>query len=82
MSIQRITISVPDHIARRIKKAAANKSVSAWVTGVIEERLDDGELERLWEEFYRSVAPTRQDVRTANATFKRLTSRTHRRNVA
>ena len=82
MSIRRITISVPDHIARRIKKAAARQSVSAWVTEVIEERLGDAELDRLWDEFYRSVAPTREDVRAGDAAFKRLTGRTRRRKVA
>jgi hypothetical protein len=75
MSIERITISVPQQLARRIKKAAARTSVSAWVTSVIEERLGDAELERSWEDFYRSVGPSRADVRAANAAFKRLTSR-------
>jgi hypothetical protein len=73
MSIRRITISVPATIARRVKKAAANMSVSAWVTGVIEDRLDDARLDELWEEFYRGVRPRREDVRRANAMFARLT---------
>ena len=33
MSIKRITISVPDDTAERIKKAANGIPVSAWVTG-------------------------------------------------
>jgi hypothetical protein len=82
MSIERITISVPQRLARRIKKAAASMSVSAWVTSVIEERLGDAELEQLWDEFYRSVGPSRADVRAANAAFKRLTGRARRRKVA
>jgi hypothetical protein len=82
MSLQRITISVPDHVARRIKKAAADTSVSAWVTSVIEERLGDAELDRLWQEFYRNVAPSRDEVRTANAMFKRLTRRPRRTKAA
>jgi hypothetical protein len=48
-------------------------SVSAWVTSAIEERLGDAALERLWDEFYRSVGPSRGDVRAANGAFKRLT---------
>jgi sirohydrochlorin ferrochelatase len=81
MSIRRITISVPDKTAARIKKAAGAMAVSAWVTGIIEERLEDAELDRLWQEFYRSVQPRGADVRRANAMFKRLT-RTGRRNRA
>jgi hypothetical protein len=75
MSIRRITISVPVEVARRVKKAAGGTSVSAWVTGLIEEHLEDRELERLWQEFYRSVAPKAGDVRQANALFRRLTKR-------
>jgi hypothetical protein len=72
MSIRRITISVPVAIAARIKKAAGRTPVSAWVTGLIEERLDDSELERLWQAFYRSVRPRREDVRRADSIFRRL----------
>lgn len=73
MSIRRITISVPADIAARIKKAAGRTSVSAWVAGVIEDRLDDAELERLWDEFYASVRPRGTDIKRADAMFKRLT---------
>ena len=73
MTIRRITISVPDATAARIKKAAAGAPVSAWVTDVIEEHLDDAELERQFRAFYRDVAPARADIRRANALFDRLT---------
>ena len=82
VSIQRITISVPTHVARRIKKAAADMSVSAWVTGVIEERLGDTELDRLWQDFYRSVCPRREEIRSANAMFRRLTKPSRRKSAA
>ena len=73
MSIARITISVPKATAARIKKAAGAMPVSAWVTELIEDRLEDAELERLWDEFYRSVRPRREDVRRGEAIFRRLT---------
>jgi hypothetical protein len=73
MRTQRITISVPAEVARRVKRAVGNASVSAWVTGLIEERLEDRDLERLWREFYRSVRPRGEDVRRANTMFRRLT---------
>jgi hypothetical protein len=73
MSIRRITISVPAKTADRIKEAAGAMPVSAWVTGLIEERIEDAELDRLWEEFYRSVRPSAAERKTADAMFKRLT---------
>lgn len=81
MSIKRITISVPHDTAARIKKAAGNMPVSAWVTEIVEERLEDRELERLWQEFYKTVRPRPRDIRRADAMFDRLTRR-HRRKTA
>jgi hypothetical protein len=78
MSIRRITISVPEEVAGRIKRAAGGKPVSSWVTEVIEERLDDAELTRQWEAFYEEVAPKRDDVRSADDIFRRLTRRRRR----
>jgi len=78
MSIKRITISVPDDTATRIKKAADGMSVSAWVTEAVEQRLEDAEMERLWREFYRTVRPRRGDIRRADALFERLTGRRRR----
>jgi len=75
MSIRRITISVPDSVAGRIKKAAGRTPVSAWVTRVIEERLEAAALEREWEQFFREVRPARADVRRADALLRRLKRR-------
>ena len=82
MSIRRITISVPEAVAGKIKKAAGGRPVSAWVTDVIEEHLDDEELERQWQAFYRDVAPKREDVRRADRIFTRLTRPSRRRGAA
>jgi hypothetical protein len=78
MAIRRITISVPEEVAGRIKRAAGHQPVSTWVTSVIEERLDDAELENQWKTFYEEVAPRRADVRRADGIFKRLTRRRRR----
>jgi hypothetical protein len=72
MSIKRITISVPAATASRIKKAAGAIPVSAWVTDVIEQRLNDAELERQWQAFRQDVQPSQKDVNRAEAMFKRL----------
>jgi hypothetical protein len=54
-------------------------AVSAWVTEVVEERLEDREMERLWRDFYKAVRPRRNDIRRADALFDRLTRRRRRR---
>jgi hypothetical protein len=82
MAIKRITISVPEGVAARIKKAAGAAPVSAWVTGLIEEHLNDAELETKWQAFYREVNPSRRDVRRAEALFNRLTKAKRRKGAA
>ena len=79
MSIKRITLSVPEAVATRIKKAAGAKPVSAWVTELIEDHLDDVELERQWEAFYRDVNPSAKEVRRARLILDRLTKPGRRR---
>jgi hypothetical protein len=79
MAIKRITISVPEAVAERIRKAAGSAPVSTWVTDIIEERLDDAVLEGEWERFYRDVAPSPAAERRAESLFKRLTKRRRRR---
>jgi len=82
MTIRRITISVPEEVATRIKKAAGGKPVSTWVTDLVEEHLDDATLDRQWEEFYRDVSPKPAEVRKADAIFKRLTRRARNKGAA
>lgn len=82
MSIKRITISVPTAVASRIKKAAGRVPVSAWVTEVIEERLEDAQLEQEWQRFYAEVQPKPADVRRATAMLKRMTKPARRRGAA
>lgn len=79
MAIKRITVSMPAELARKLKKAAGNKPVSAWLTELVEERLEQAELDRLFEEFYREVAPTREDERRARGRLARLMKARRRR---
>ena len=67
MAIRRITLSVPEQIVARVKKAAGSTPVAAWVSQLIEHHLDEAELEQRWQEFVRDVAPTRQDTQRAEA---------------
>ena len=82
MSIRRITISVPEQTARRIKKAAGATPVSAWVTDVVEEYLEDADLERKWLEFYAGVNPSAKDIKKAEALHARLTKPRKRQGAA
>ncbi len=82
MTIRRITISVPEPIAGRIKRAAGDRAVSAWIADVIARHLDDSELEQLWKQFYQEVAPTRAEIRRADEMFKRLRRGRRRRGAA
>jgi len=72
MTIRRITISVHQETAGRIKKAAGRTPVSSWVTGLIEERLEDAELEQKWREFYDAVSPTKRDLKRAETMHRRM----------
>ncbi|MDQ2706730.1 MAG: hypothetical protein M3Z25_03480 [Actinomycetota bacterium] len=52
MSAVRITLSVPEGLADRIKKASGEGTVSGWVVKVIEEYFaEDEELERQFDEW-------------------------------
>jgi hypothetical protein len=82
MSIRRITISVPQEVAGRIKKAARPKPVSVWVTDLIEQHLDQAALDRQWEAFCRDVAPTAAQSRRADRLFRKLTRKPSRRGAA
>lgn len=73
MTIRRITISVPEETAKKIKTAAGKTPVSAWITELVEERLSDAEVDRLFAEVYREAAPTPADKRRAAEIFERIT---------
>lgn len=79
MSTRRLTVSVPEATAKKLKKAALGRSVSSWVTEVIEEKLDESRLEQEWRELYEDVAPTAADRKKADAMFAELVRPRRRR---
>lgn len=83
MTARRITVSVPEQLARRMREAAGGRPVSTWLADVVEEHLDDRELEEKWLAFYEGVSPTPADVRRADAILQRATKQrtTKRRRV-
>ena len=82
MAIKRITVSVPEEVARRIKNAAGSTPISTWVTDLIKDHLEDAELERKWLEFVTTVKPRREDIRRADTMFKRMAKSPRRRRAA
>jgi hypothetical protein len=83
MAIERITISVPKETAAKIRKAAGDQPVSAWLTNLVEEHLEDDELERLWQEFVRDVGPpTAAEKKRVDGIMKRITKPRRRRRAA
>jgi len=79
MTIARVTFSTPAATLRKIKRAAGKRGVSAWLTEMVEERLGEQELERLWESFCKDVTPTAAETRRADAIFTRGTRARRRR---
>jgi hypothetical protein len=79
MSIRRITISVQETVARRIKRAAGAVPVSTWLTELALEHLDDTDLQRQWQAFCDDVTPTRAESRRAATIFGRLTKKRKRK---
>jgi hypothetical protein len=75
MSVSRITLSLPETVAIRIKKTAGRTPVSTWVTALIEDHLDERELEEKWLAFYAGVNPQPQDVRKARDIVARAKKR-------
>ena len=64
MAAVRITLSVPDELAARIKKAAGEGTVSGWVTHVIEDYLaEDAELERRFDEWLEAQPPADEETK-------------------
>ena len=75
MAIRRLTLSIPEELADRIKQAAGDRPVSAWVTDRLEADLNEAELEQQWIEFYDSLNPTAADRAWVDSALQRLHNR-------
>jgi hypothetical protein len=63
MAAVRITLSVPEELADRIKQAAGEGTVSGWIVKVIERYLaEDAELERQFDEWLAAHPPSEDDM--------------------
>lgn len=73
MAAVRITLSVPDELAGRIKKAAGEGTVSGWVVKVIEQYFEeDAELERQFDEWLAADPPDEEARQWADKLFEQL----------
>ncbi len=73
MAAVRITLSVPEQLAVRIKDAAGQGTVSGWVVKVIEEYLAEGaELERQFVDSLEANPPSEEEFRRADELFEQI----------
>ena len=79
MSTRRVTVSVPEATAKKLKRATAGRSVSSWVTELIEEKLDESRLEQEGRALYAEVDPSPADRKKADALFSELVRPRRRR---
>jgi hypothetical protein len=79
MPITRVTISMPSELARKVKKAAGKKPVSAWLTELVDEHLSAQDLEGAWERYIADMAFTQRETEHARARLDRLLKRRRRR---
>ncbi|MFO0685801.1 MAG: hypothetical protein U0234_27330 [Sandaracinus sp.] len=82
MPITRVTISMPSELAKRVKKAAGDKPVSAWFTELASQRLTEGAYERLWKEHFVDVPMSAAERRAGDALFERTTKPRKRKRAA
>ena len=75
MAVRRITVSIPEQVAQRMRKAAGSRPVSTWLADLIEEHLDERELEAKWLAFYEGVNPKPGDLRRADDILRRAQKR-------
>ena len=78
MPIRRVTISMPEKLARRVEKAAGKQPVSAWIRAFVERHLEELEYERLWQEHYAKLAITDTERERAAAILERAGKRRRR----
>lgn len=73
MAAVRITLSVPDELAARIKAAAGSGTVSGWIVKIIKEYLaEDAELERRFDEWLEANPPSEEATQRADELFEHL----------
>ena len=82
MTIRRVTISMPEKLARKVKKAAGKKPVSAWISEILEREVDEAELERLWKQHFVDVPMTAEERRRGDELFEQTTRPRRRRRAA
>lgn len=75
MAIKRVTVSLPEELAAKLRSEAGGRSVSAYVADLISEHFDESEVERLWRSYLDEVAITSEDIATADEILNKLTAR-------
>jgi hypothetical protein len=74
VTIKRVTISLPEDLADKLREQAGDRSVSAYVADLISDHLDNDELEALWRGFVDDVGPSDTDIAAADRVLDELTA--------
>lgn len=72
--IKRVTISLPEEIADRLRADAGDRSVSAHVAELISRHLEDAELDEMWQSYLGDVGLTADDIAAADRLLDELFS--------
>ena len=68
----RVTISLPEDLARRLHDEAGSGSVSAYVAALIGDHFESADLDALWAEYVDDVGVTPDDIASADALLDAL----------
>jgi hypothetical protein len=68
----RVTVSLPTDLVAKLKTAAGERSLSAFVAALIQEHLEGAESDRLWKAYVDDVGVTADDVATADRVLNEL----------
>ncbi len=66
MAIKRVTISLPEDLAGRLRADAGDRSVSAHVAAIIAHHLEDRDLDALWQAYLDEVDLSPADIAGAD----------------
>lgn len=72
MTTRRVTVSLPEELAEKLREQAGERSVSAFVADILEERLERRELDRLWADYLRDTGVSASDLTEADAILNDL----------
>ncbi|HEX6237563.1 MAG TPA: hypothetical protein VFZ68_10245 [Acidimicrobiales bacterium] len=72
MAIKRVTISLPEELAGRLRAEAGDRPVSAHVADLIARHLEERDLDELWRSYLDEIDLSPDDVAAADRLLDEL----------